>query len=141
LIAASTANTRRCSVMPGAITTGNEDDHLAEGRAHTFVSSWAAKRYPSRSHDAGVHPDLSVINNWAQHVGDFGVYLTFKLITGESARDAGDEVGNLYAWFSAGIDEPESVNGGRDGLRRTQSRCRLATTVSRGRSEAESQSR
>jgi hypothetical protein len=33
--------------------------------------------------------------------------LTFELVIGESACDAGDEVGDLYPWFLAGIDEPE----------------------------------
>ena len=48
-----------------------------------------------------------MINNWAQQGGDLGVRLPFKLITGETACDAGDEVCNLYAWLSAGIDEPD----------------------------------
>ena len=48
-----------------------------------------------------------MINNWAQQGGDLGVCLTLKLITGQSACDAGDEVGDLYARFSAGIDEPD----------------------------------
>ena len=33
--------------------------------------------------------------------------LTLKLTTGEAVCDAGDEVGDLYAWFSAGIAEPD----------------------------------
>src|SRR5829696_1298125 len=48
-----------------------------------------------------------MINNWAQQGGDLRIRPTFKLINGEAACDAGDEIGNLYAWFSAGIDEPD----------------------------------
>jgi len=39
-----------------------------------------------------------LINNWAQQGGDFRICLTFQLTTGEAACDAGDEVGDLYAW-------------------------------------------
>jgi len=45
--------------------------------------------------------------NWAQQGGDLRICLTFKLITGEGVCDAGDEVGGLYAWFSAGVNEPD----------------------------------
>jgi hypothetical protein len=48
-----------------------------------------------------------LINNWAQQGGDLRICLTFRLTTGEAACDAGDEVGDLYAWFSAGIAEPD----------------------------------
>jgi hypothetical protein len=43
----------------------------------------------------------------AQQGGDLRICLTFRLTTGEAACDAGDEVGDLYAWFSAGIAEPD----------------------------------
>src|SRR5215212_11861292 len=48
-----------------------------------------------------------MINNRAQQGGDLRICLTLELITGEAACDAGDEIGDLHAWFSARIDEPD----------------------------------